>query len=69
MMIGAQNEEPTLENLLNESFILDIFEVRILQDNEYPFLGVSPDRIIVTAQREYGKERHVMAYVEIKNTN
>ena len=68
-MTRTQNKEPTLEKLLNESFILDIFKVSLLQDNGYPILGVSLNRIVVTGYCDSEKETQVMACVEIKNTH
>ena len=45
MKIGSTNEIPTAEKLANESWVLEFYEVGLLEWKEASFIGVSPDGI------------------------
>lgn len=62
MAEGTANEKATTDALVEEPFVLALFEVGLLQMVEYPYLGVSPDGIILLQR---GNAR-VYATVEIK---
>ena len=46
MKIGINNEYPTAEKLSKEDFLIEFYDVGLLQSKNYPFLGVLPDGIV-----------------------
>ena len=63
MKDGTLNEEPTFEKLANETFIVDAFEVGLLQSKKVPTAGVSHDGVAVVKD-EFGLQN--LACIEIK---
>ena len=45
MARGTSNEVPVALKFIQEDFVLDFFEVGLLQSKQHPFLGVSPDGV------------------------
>ena len=63
MISGTLNEEPTFDKLHHESFVVDTFEVGLLQNKNEPTIGVSPDGITLITIHD---GTNVVGCVEIK---
>ena len=68
MKEGTANELPNMVKLDKYDFVLDMFEVGLLQSNEHAYIGVSPDGIVMikVPGGEYGNLPPVTACLEIK---
>ncbi len=63
MARGTSNEVPVALKFLQEDFVVDFFEVGLLQSKQHPFLGVSPDGVALTNNASVSNK---VACVEIK---
>jgi len=61
---GTKNEYPTVEKLCFKKYVLEFYDVGLLQSIQYPHLGVSPDGIILIQR---GEQKHY-ATLEIKSS-
>ena len=47
MVTGTKNEDPTVDKLRNENFIVALYDIGLLGDKNNRYIGVSPDGIAI----------------------
>ena len=64
MKKGTLNKVPTAEHIETYDWMLEFYEVGLLECKEFPFLGVSPDGVVRISVN--GEDESQIACIEIK---